>query len=85
MIEAIVSLEFVYPFQGSLPIVYDLASTWGLRLIKSSMMSGEAELGIPWRKFQKIFGHNPRIGDVEIPDGLQRHIKSITVIGINVE
>ena len=79
MIEAIVKFQLSYPFKKSVSIIHDLVITWNLRLISSSTSSDIAVVKMHWKKFKAIFGHNPRLGEVEVPVKLQKFIHNIKV------
>ena len=78
-------IELVFPFKKSAETLIEFCNQWQCNVVYVGTHKETAKIEIPWKKFKKIWGHNPHKGDVEIPEGAEFFMKDIRVVDIRTK
>ena len=81
-LHAILEIELSFPHKKSSQILIELTNIWDFRLMALSTHKNMATISMNWKKFKQIWGYNPKVGQHEVPDGLQDFISDVTVISV---
>lgn len=79
MIKAMLELELVYPYNRSMGTLADFCGLWDCTILKGGTNSVKVSVSMPSFHFKKIFGVNPRVGEYNIPSGMEKFIAGVKV------
>jgi len=85
MIKAIIELELVYPYSGSIHILHEFNNLWSCVLLQGGTRKEKAIISMPQKTFKTIFGVNPIAGQYDVPRGMEKFISSFKVKKIKVD
>ena len=85
MIRVIIELELVPPYGKSMEVLLKFNTLWSCFILKGGTTQKEATISMPARRFKKMFGTNPQVGEYVVPAGADHFISSVKVTKVNVE
>ena len=81
-IKIVLAVSLIKPYKRSLDPLLDLCNIWRCDLVYIGTNKRTQKIAMPWASFKHIWGFNPVLGEVSVPDGTEDYMDHVEVIDI---
>ena len=79
MIKVLLELQLIYPYKRSMDTLAAFCCLWDCGILGGGTNSLRAKISMPSIHFKKIFGTNPKVGNYNVPNGMEYFINNVKV------
>ena len=83
-IKAFLAIDLLRPYNRSLDPLLDLCNIWSCDIVRIGTSKRTQYIAMPWDKFRKIWGFNPKKGKVKVPSGTEDYIETVEVLRVGL-